>query len=109
MGSLKVLFFNARSIRNKFLEFVALLTLERPEIVAVTESWIRTSDRDFDGEYVVSGYQMCHRDRSERAGGGVLLYIRDSLKIKGTYIAPDHELLGVDLDIGNVIYRVLVV
>ena len=37
-GSLNALLFNARSIRNKFLEFVALMELERPDLIALTES-----------------------------------------------------------------------
>ena len=74
-GSLNALLFNARSIRNKFLEFVALMALERPDLVALTESWVRTSDRDFEGEYAIPGYQMYHRDRASRAGGGVMLML----------------------------------
>ena len=109
MGSLTALLFNARSIRNKFLEFVAILTLERPDLVAVTESWVRTSDRDFEGEFAVPGYQMYHRDRTDRAGGGVLLYVRNSLKVGNTFASSDHEFLGVDLEIGYTVYRVLVV
>ena len=108
-GSLSALLFNARSIRNKFLEFVALLTLERPDLVAVTESWVRTSDRDFEGEYAIPGYQLYHRDRTDRAGGGVMLYIRDSLKLGNIATGSEHEFLGVDLEIGHAVYRIIVV
>ena len=108
-GSLNALLFNARSIRNKFLEFVALMALERPDLVALTESWVRTSDRDFEGEYAIPGYQMYHRDRASRAGGGVMLYVRDSLKVGNIATSTEHEFLGVDLEIGHAAYRVIVV
>ena len=109
LGSLRAVLFNARSIRNKFLEFVAMLTLEKPDVVGITESWVRTSDRDFEGEFAISGYQMYHKNRADRAGGGVMLYVRDSLKVCNTITTSDHELLGVDLEIGHAVYRILVV
>ena len=109
MGFLNALLFNARSIRNKFQEFVAVLTLEKPDIVAVTESWVHTLGRDFEGEFHVPGYLMYHRDRSDREGGGVMLYIKESLKVCNTITSPNYEVLGVDLVIGQVIYRVLLV
>ena len=109
MGSLNALLFNARSIRNKFQEFVAVLTLEKPDIVAITESWVHTSGRDFEGEFHVPGYLMYHRDRSDKEGGGVMLYIKESLKVCNSFTSPNFEVLGVDLGIGQVVYRVLLV
>lgn len=109
MGSLNALLFNARSIRNKFQEFVAVLTVEKPDIVAITETWVHTSRRDFEGEFHVPGYLMYHRDRSDREGGGVMLYIKESLKVCNTITSPNYEVLGVDLDIDEVVYRVLLV
>ena len=66
MDSLKVLLFNARSIRNKFLEFRGLVATEEPEIVAITESWVKTSNRDFEGEFMIPGYQLSFKDRVGR-------------------------------------------
>ena len=107
MDSLKVLLFNARSIRNKFLEFRGLVATEEPEIVAITESWVKTSNRDFEGEFMIPGYQLSFKDRVGREGGGVMLYVKNSIKITNCSIDSDHELLGVDLEIGPVKYRTL--
>jgi len=109
LGSLNILLLNARSIRNKFQELAVVLRLEKPDVVAITETWIHTSSRDFEGEFQVPGYLMYHRDRSNREGGGVMLYIKDSLTVRNFITSPSHEILGVDLDIGQVVYRVLVV
>ena len=107
--SLRVIFLNARSIRNKFLELRALIATENPDLVAVTESWLRTSIRDFEGEFAIPGYQMFHRDREDRNGGGVLLYVKDGFNAVKCSIISDHEFLGVDLEIGCASYRILVV
>ena len=107
--SIQALLFNARSIRNKFPEFVALVSTEKPDLVAITESWIRTSNRDLEGEFAIPGYQVFHKDRVSREGGGVLLYVKDTIKTVNCSISSDHELLGVDLEVGSLSYRVLVV
>ena len=109
MDSLRALLFNARSIRNKFEEFVALVATEAPHLVAITESWIRTSDRDFEGEYKVPGYQLFHKDRINRQGGGVMLYVKNDIKATNVSIASQHEILCVDLDIGSSTYRTVIV
>ena len=109
MDSLEVLSFNARSIRNKFLEFRALVATEKPQVVAITESWIKTTGRDFEGEFTIPGYNLFHKDRVGREGGGVLLYISDSIRSTECNITTDHEVLVVDLEIGTVNYRVVLV
>ena len=109
MDPLRAFLFNARSIRNKFLEFRSLVALEKPDLVAITESWMKTSSRDFEGEFAIPGYQAFHKDRTDREGGGVLLYVRDHLRCADCNITSVHELLGVDLEIGTARYRVLLV
>ena len=70
---------NARSLRNKFLDLAALTFHEEFDIVGVTESWINTEKRDFLAEYSIKGYSLFSCERSQRAGGGVLLYVKDHL------------------------------
>ena len=55
--SLRALVFNAQSIRNKMDLFRALLATEKPEIVGITETWIHTNTRDFEGEFEIPGYK----------------------------------------------------
>ena len=104
-----MLLLNARSIRNKFLDLQALVATEEPALVAITESWMKTSKRDFEGEFAIPGYQLFHKDREDREGGGVMLYVKNYIKSANCNIASGHELLGVDLEIGPVKYRLLVV
>ena len=107
--SLRAVLFNARSIRNKFPEFQALVATEVPHLVAITESWIRTSDRDFEAEFEIPGYQLFHKDRQCRQGGGVMLYVKDNIKATICSIPSDHEVLCVDLDLGPSTYRTVLV
>ena len=66
-------------MRNKFHDLVAIATLENFDIIGVTESWINTEKRDFLAEYSIKGYSLFSCERSERAGGGVLLYVKPHL------------------------------
>ena len=53
-----------------------------PDIIGVTESW--ADERTADEEIAIDGYEMFRRDRMlDIKGGGALLYIRSSLKVRG--------------------------
>ena len=80
-----------------------------PHLVAITESWIRTSDRDFEAEFEIPGYQLFHKDRTDRRGGGVMLYVKDNIKATNCTVATHHEVLCVDLDLGPSTYRTVLV
>ena len=70
---------NAQSLRNKIVEFKAMVASFEVDIIAITETWLDTGRRDFAGEYHLPGYTMFHSDRRMRAGGGVMLYARNHL------------------------------
>ncbi len=68
--------FNARSIRNKFLDFETLAGSEDYHIIGVSESWLYKENRDFLPEHYLPGYSLFR----SRLGGGVLLYVKTSLQ-----------------------------
>ena len=68
---------NAQSICNKYHEFQAQINLLQPQIIAITESWC--NDLISDAEIWLNGYNLYRKDRSTTCGGGVLLYIHQSL------------------------------
>jgi len=73
---------NARSIINKIDYMRAEVKVLEPDIIGVTESW--ADERIADEEIAIDGYEMFRRDRMlDIKGGGVLLYIRRSLKVRG--------------------------
>ena len=49
----------------------------KPHIIGITESWANNDITD--AELGLEGYAMFRRDRMGRRGGGVLLYIKDTI------------------------------
>ena len=66
-------------MRNKFHDFATIAFFENFDIIGVTESWVNTEKRDFLAEYNIQGYSLFSCERSERTGGGVLLYVKPHL------------------------------
>jgi len=48
-----------------------------PDIIGITESW--TDDKISDTEIHIEGFEVFRQDRLMSKGGGVVLYIKDSL------------------------------
>lgn len=88
---------NARSIRNKWLEFRAMISTAPVEIIGITETWVDTAGRDFEGEYSLPGYSLFHQDRAGRAGGGVMLYAKRHLNPVQIPIVTPYEIVGAEV------------
>ena len=88
---------NARSIRNKLLEFRCMVAVECFDVICITETWLNTGGRDFEGEYDLPGYTMYHRDRRNRGGGGVMIYARSHLHTVLKPIDSLYELMGIEI------------
>ncbi|XP_064908670.1 uncharacterized protein LOC135578557 [Columba livia] len=67
---------NARSMGNKQEELEAIVQQESYDIVAITETWW---DDSYDWSAAMCGYKLFRKDRQGRRGGGVALYVRESL------------------------------
>ena len=50
-----------------------------PYVTDITESW--TNKDIVDAELALTGYVMFKKDRRERRGGGVILYIKESIQV----------------------------
>ena len=46
-----------------------------PHVIGITQSW--TNKDIIDAELALTGYLMFRKDRRERRGGGVILYIKE--------------------------------
>ncbi|KAJ7425696.1 mitochondrial fission process protein 1 [Pitangus sulphuratus] len=66
---------NALSMGNK-QELEAIVQQESYEVVAITETWW---DDSHDWSAAMDGYELFRKDRQGRRGGGVALYVRESL------------------------------
>jgi len=73
-------YFNARSIVNKADDLELLITLENPDIVGISETWL-TQNISIN-EYNFQGYTLFRADRNDQfktRGGGAALYIKNDL------------------------------
>lgn len=69
------MYLNTTSLDNNLNEFKVVVDTHRPRIIAVTETWFRSSSI-----VNVSGYKLYKKDRADgRRGGVVGLYIDESI------------------------------
>lgn len=68
---------NIRSLLPKLDLFTALAHASNPDILAVSESWLRKST--IDSDVSIPNYNIYRQDRSSK-GGGVMLYCRECLQ-----------------------------
>ena len=73
-----LLYSNVQSINNKINEMRALVEMERPDVIVLTETW--THEGIDDAFLQIAGYEMAVRsDRRDTAGGrggGIIVYSR---------------------------------
>ena len=69
---------NARSIVNKKNELNIMVEDIDPHIIGITESWANTDISD--AELGLSGFTMFRTDQIGKRGGGVILYIKESIQ-----------------------------
>ncbi len=96
-NKLKVLYCNARSVRNKMDELKGIVALEDIDIIGITESWANKDDLML---LDINGFIIFRQDRFEKKGGGVLIYIKNHLSCKELKISiklNDLESVWIEL------------
>ena len=75
-GKLKCWYTNDNNLSNKLSEFRSCIDKEKPDVIGVTEVWMKE-------EFVLQGYHPAVRyDRTKcKKGGGVLLFVKDNLQM----------------------------
>ena len=101
---MKAVSFNARSICNKLDEFKAVVYHENYDLIAITETWCDFKNRDSIALFRINGYRFYYRDRIDRVGGGVIVYVKSiysTTEIKINNIAG-IDIVGVAIDTGKI-------
>ena len=57
-----------------------LVSVENFDMKAIMETWLDMTDKVFYSEIEIKGYKFFHTDRIGRRGGGIALYVRDTLQ-----------------------------
>ena len=73
---LNIFYTNTRSLNNKMEELEAKVDSEEYDIVAVSETWFKEESNWRTG---LEGYKVYWCDRKERIGGGVAIWVKDSI------------------------------
>ena len=76
-AELKCVCLNARIIINKKNELDIMVDEIKPHIIGITESWANNDITD--AELGLEGCVMFRKDRMGKRGGGVLLYIKETI------------------------------
>ena len=86
---------NIRSLRNKVHEVAELVSTNQMALLALSETWLNSNDNDED--LAIDGYNLVRKDRPDRGGGGVCIYVLDSIpaRIDMQFSRPDIELLCI--------------
>lgn len=71
---------NAQSIMAYFDQFIAFVLSTNCDIVAVSETWLRSTT--VDSICCIPGYANIRCDRGDRTGGGVCLYVKSCYDTK---------------------------
>ena len=102
---------NARSIKNKTLEFADLVREHDLDVIGISETWLTPNDSAVIADFTPCGYSFHHVTQANKRGGGVGLMTRSSIDVKinpKPQIFGSFESLGVELAHSNrlvIIYR----
>lgn len=94
---------NVRSLVKHFQDFKQLV-YNKFDIIAVSETWL-TADIP-DDIITLNGYYLLRRDRGDRKGGGIAVYIKHYLKVKIINNLQPHnsEQLWLSISLNNYTY-----
>lgn len=80
-----ILYLNAQSIVNKIDELGCLASINKPDLILVTESWCNSDISDaylnIDGYELQLDLRMDRSDTAQGRGGGLLVYTKNGVKI----------------------------
>jgi len=89
-ASISIVYTNCPSIYHKLDELRTLVSQHSPHVICLCETWL--DDSILDDELFIPSFNLVRRDRS-RHGGGIALYIHNSIPFKVLLTHSHIELL----------------
>ena len=79
-SNFSLLHLNVRSLRNKVDDLTLLLANLNVKftVIGISETWLQNDSHDVD----MIGYKFIHKNRPDRSGGGVGLYLSNNFDFK---------------------------
>ena len=95
---LRIITWNANSVRNKMEELKIFLNRESPDIMTITETKLQPTDK-----LKLNNYSIVRRDRENEYGGGVMILIKKGIPFRTRKIPTTTiEAAAVDLPRNNI-------
>ena len=101
---------NIRSIRNKSASFLEFVKDNHVDLIAVTETWLRSEDTEsFISSFTLPGYKFTHVPRKVKKGGGVGFFIKEDLSFEQVSKSncQAFESTSIQISTKDVIFHVL--
>ena len=102
--NLSIVHLNIRSLNTNFENFRNLLTESNHcfNVICLRETWFSDEDFKNNSNYQIPKYKAIHHERKTgKRGGGVLVYIKNSLTYKVrsdiSFSSCDNELLTIEI------------
>ena len=110
-SGIKVLYSNVQSVVRKMDELRAVLALEKPDVIALTETWTNES---IDDSYLwIEGYNLVERkDRKDTEGGrggGILVYAREVIAWKEEEVVDFNQCATICVKRKNGVLKIRVI
>nr|XP_055025620.1 uncharacterized protein LOC129415608 [Misgurnus anguillicaudatus] len=87
---------NIRSLVSKFEQIQFILTKSNLDFLCLSETWLKANSPS--AAITVPGYQILRRDRAKSKGGGVMIYIKNSILYEEINLADcDLECIGLKI------------
>ena len=78
---LRLCHLNCQSLLSTFDEFVHLISKNKLDILTLSETWLRNNVHQI-AHIQIPRYSFAFKNRGEKRGGGVAVYLRQELKYK---------------------------
>uniref|UniRef100_A0A8D8VWD3 Endonuclease/exonuclease/phosphatase domain-containing protein n=1 Tax=Cacopsylla melanoneura TaxID=428564 RepID=A0A8D8VWD3_9HEMI len=83
---------NMDSIQNKMNELRHRVISMKPHFILITETWL---NEDIPDSLVhIDGYNLLRKDRIERSGGGVCIYVKEATM-------DEEKIINFEINVGN--------
>ena len=92
-----VMLANARSLFNKINELEIVAKMQEIDVVCITETWLK--DQIPNEAIDCLGMNLCRLDRTNVAGGGITVFINNTIpfKVRGHSISKSFECIWVTI------------
>ena len=76
---ISIFYANSTRVINQMETLRGIACKEELDFIGITETWLDITGKHFLPEVEIDGYTLYHRDRVGQKGGGVALYVRNTL------------------------------